>query len=100
MKGELSHFVNLIPPLEQATGRLVPQVMESQVHNTEDVARLRECVAHAFGLIGKYAFAASRLPLHDRPSFLRVLESTVVTFLLPGMLRISNKSGPGDVVVV
>jgi hypothetical protein len=97
---ELSNFVNLIPPLEQATGRLVPQVMKSQIHNTEDVTRLRECVAHAFGLIGKYAFVAVRLPLHDRPSFLRVLESTVVTFLLPRVLRISHKPGSSGVVIV
>lgn len=78
----------------------MPQVMESQVHNTEDVTRLRECVAHAFRFVGKYPFVDVRLPLHDRPSFLRILESTVVAFLLPEMLRISNEPRPGDVVVV
>ena len=92
MKCELSHFVDLIAPLEQTTRRLVPQVMESQVDDAKDMAGPRKRRANASGLVGEDVFAGPGLALNNRPGFRCELESPVVAFLMSRMFSVAYQS--------
>jgi CubicO group peptidase (beta-lactamase class C family) len=82
--------VDLIAALEEATGRLMPQVMESKVCDPQYLTRARERRADASGIVGEDEFGVRGLPFDDRPSFRRVFESAVIAFLVGGMFRVAH----------
>jgi hypothetical protein len=57
MQRELRDFMNLVATLEQAAGRLMPQVMKAQVVNSQNPAGSRERGADALRVVGKNVFA-------------------------------------------
>jgi hypothetical protein len=83
-----------------AAGGLMPEVMEVQILDAEDAARSGECSTDALSIKGKDVLGLSRLSVYDCPGLWRVLEASVIAFLVPRMLRIPHQAGPTDLVVV
>ena len=61
MQRELGDFMYLIAAFEQATGGFVPQIMESQIVNSQQAAGPRERGADALGVVGEDVLARLRL---------------------------------------
>jgi hypothetical protein len=100
MQRELSDLLNLVPIFKQSARCLMPQVVEAQVLNSEEVARTRERRSNTLRLIRENVLARARLPLHDLPSFRRVLEASMVPLLLGRVFGVPHQSGPPAGVVV
>jgi len=52
VEGELGDLVDLVTPLEQPAGRFVPQIVEAQILDAEQLARPGEGGANALGITG------------------------------------------------
>lgn len=100
MQRELRDFMDLVAAFKQAACRLVPQVMETQILNSQQVTGARECGADALGVIGKNTLARLRLRGGERPSLGRVLEPPVISVLASRMLRVPDQAGSIGLVVV
>ncbi|MDQ1291141.1 MAG: hypothetical protein QG615_943, partial [Nitrospirota bacterium] len=57
MQRELGNLVNLVAALEQPADGLMPQIMKTQILNSQKTTGSRECGANAFSVIGKNAVA-------------------------------------------
>jgi hypothetical protein len=100
MQRELGDFMDLVATLEQSAGRLVPQVMETQILDSQQVAGPRERSTDALGVKGEYEFARLGLCGHKRPGLGRVFEPPVVPILVCRVLGVPDHAGPGGLVVV
>jgi hypothetical protein len=101
VQGELCDLVDLITSLEQATGRLMPQVMKSEVDDPEHATGAPESLSDASRVVGKDQLTGTlRLPLNDGPRFKRVLEAAVVTLFLGRMLCIPYEARAQCLIVV
>jgi hypothetical protein len=100
VKRELSHFVDLIAPLEETTGRLVPQVVEAQVLYSKDTTGSRESRTDALGIVGKDVLTRLRLAFDDFPGFSGEFETTMIAFLVSRVLGITDEAGTPPSIVV
>ena len=100
MQRELGDLMDLVSTLEQSACRLVPQIVEAQILNSEQVAGSRECGADALGIVRKDALARLGLCAGERPSFGRVFEPAVISFLASGMFRVPDQTGSRGFIVV
>lgn len=78
----------------------VPEVMESQILNTQQTAGPRERSADALGVIGKDVFARLGLLGGEGPALRRVLEPSMVSVLACRVLGVPDHAGPCGFVVI
>lgn len=100
MQSELSDFVYLVAALEKAAGSLVPQVMEAQILNSQQVAGARKRGPNALGIVGKNVFARLGLCGDKRPGFGRVLEPAMIAVFAGRVLCVADHTGLRGFVVV
>src|SRR5690349_5494424 len=100
MQRELGNFMDLVATLEQAAGGFVPQIMETQILNSQEVAGSRERGADALGVVRKNMLTCLRLCLDERPGLGSVFEAPMIPFLAGRMLRVPDQSGSLVLVVV
>jgi hypothetical protein len=97
---KLRHLVDLISPFKQSARGLVPQVMEMEVINPEDVTGTRERGPDTIRVKGEDELLALCLVLHDFPGLGRILETPVIAFLGRRVLRIAHQPRPMLGIVV
>lgn len=100
MQGELGHFMDLVATLKQAAGGFVPEVVEAQILNSQQMAGPCERGADALRVIGEDVFAGLGLCSYERPGLGRVFEPSVVSVLGSWVLGIPDHAGPRGLIVV
>lgn len=100
VKRELGDFVDLVTPLKQAARRLVAQVMETQILNTEEMTGSCEGSASALWVVREDELHVLGLALDDLPSFGCVLEAFMVTFPFAGMFCVAHEPRAGTDIIV
>ena len=90
MQRELGDFMDLVAALEQSAGRLVPQVMEAQILDSQQAAGPRKRGTDTLGVKGEYVFARLGLYGDKRPGLMRVFESPVVPILVGRVLGVPD----------
>jgi hypothetical protein len=100
MQRELGNLVDLVAAFEQAAGGLVPQIVEAQVLNPEQIAGSCERSPDALGIVGKDVFARLGLGSNERPGLRGVFEPTVVPLLGGRVLGVPEHAGSRGFVVV
>jgi hypothetical protein len=97
---ELRYLMDLVAPLKQAARRLVAQVMEVKINDTEDPTGSGECSPDVPVGVREDVVGRLGLTLNDLPPFRRVLEAPMVAFLSGGMLGISDEAAAGRGFIV
>lgn len=92
---ELGDLLYGVTQLEEAARGLVPQVVEAQIEDAEDLA----CV-DTLGVARKDVAAQTRLVLNDFPRGRRVLKAQVIAFLVPRVFGVTDSSGAAIRVIV
>lgn len=92
--------MDLVAAFEQATGGLMPQIMETQILNSQQVTGSRECGADALGVIRKNPLARLELSGDKRPGLGRIFESPMIPVLASRVLGVPDQAGACGLIVV
>lgn len=92
MKRKLRHLMDLVSAFKEPARGLVPQVMEMEVINSQNVTCARERRADAVRVKGEDEPLALRLLLHDLPGIGGVLKTPMIALLGRRVFRITHET--------
>lgn len=94
MQRELRHLMNLASALEQAAGGFVPQIVEAQIRNAEQLAGPRERGVDALGVVREDVLVCPGLGGDDGPGLGGVFEPPMVPVLAGRVLGVPARTMP------
>src|SRR4051794_19291139 len=100
MQRELLDFMNLLTPLEEATGCLVAKIVKMQIVDAHSETGYAKGFFDARGLVRKNELAGTGLSQGDVPGFWRVSKATVISATMGRLFQVTDQSTAGSWVVV